>query len=75
MVREIQSELKTRTGVAGRLLQKRDDPKTWMEIYEGVEEAAAFEQCLASAVQAVNFATALEAGGVRHLECFEDRCA
>ena len=71
-VRDLQSELKSRTGIAGRLVRKRDDPATWMEIYEGVREASAFEQCLASAVQAANFAAVLETGAVRHLECFED---
>src|SRR4051812_34362993 len=33
-------------GVAGRVLARRDDPTTWMEIYENVDDAAAFERML-----------------------------
>ena len=75
LVRSIQSSLKSRLGITGRLLRKRDEPATWMEIYEGVEDAGAFEQQLAAMVQAANFATILETGSARHMECFEDRCA
>ena len=72
LVRDIQSAVKTRLGIAGRLLKRRDDPATWMEIYEGVSDAPAFEQHLASAVYAANFASVTEAGSTRHMECFED---
>jgi hypothetical protein len=72
LVHEIQAALNAKTGVDGRLLRKRDDPSTWMEIYEGVGDIDVFEQCLAAAVQATNFATVLVTGGVRHMECFED---
>ena len=72
LVRDIQTELKSRTGIDGRMLRKRDDPTTWMEIYEGVGDAGAFERCLAAAVQATSFAAVLVTGGVRHTECFED---
>ena len=72
LVRDLQADMKSRTGIAGRLLRKRDDPTTWMEIYQGVEQPDAFEQCLAAAVQTINFAAVLETGGVRHMECFED---
>ena len=75
LVRDIQSALKSRTGIDARLLRKRDDPSTWMEIYEGVGDIDAFEQCLAAAVQATNFAAVLVTDGVRHMECFEDSCA
>lgn len=72
LVRRIHAALKDQTGIDGRLLRKRDDPTTWMEIYEGVGAVGDFEQCLAAAVQATNFAAVLVTGGVRHLECFED---
>jgi len=71
-VRDIQAALKSRMGIVGRLLRKRDDPAAWMEIYEGVGEAGDFEQCLAAAVHEANFAAVLETGGMRHMECFED---
>jgi hypothetical protein len=75
LVEHIQAALKDKTGIAGRLLRKRDDPSTWMEIYESVGNVDAFEHCLAAAVRATNFAAVLVAGGVRHTECFEDSCA
>jgi hypothetical protein len=70
-VQNLQAELKDGLGIAGRWLRRRDDPATWMEIYEGVEDAIAFEQCLAAAVQRLDFAAVLDAGTSRHMECFE----
>jgi hypothetical protein len=72
LVRDIHAAVKRRTGIAGRVLRKRDDPATWMEIYEGVGDAAAFELDLAAVVDAANFAAVLESGGLRHMECFEN---
>ena len=72
LVRRIHAALKDQTGIDGRLLRKRDDPTTWMEIYEGVGDAGAFERCLAAAVQATSFAAVLVTDGVRQTECFED---
>ena len=75
LVRHIQSALKSETGVDGRLLTKRDDPSMWMEIYEGVGDGGKFEQALGVILQAADFSSALAAGSVRHMECFEDSCA
>jgi Domain of unknown function (DUF4936) len=33
-------------GVRGRWMRRRDDPTTYMEVYEGVADAAAFEALL-----------------------------
>ena len=33
-------------GVRGRWMHRRDDPTTYMEVYEGVADAAAFEALL-----------------------------
>jgi hypothetical protein len=33
-------------GVRGRWMHRRDDPSTYMEVYEGVLDAAAFEALL-----------------------------
>jgi ribosomal protein L20A (L18A) len=30
-------------GVRGRWMRRRDDPSTYMEVYEGVKDEAAFE--------------------------------
>lgn len=75
LVRNIQTSLRSSTGIAGRLLRRRDDPATWMEIYEGVEQATQFESCLNSVVQAADFGAVLERGAVRTMECFEETCA
>jgi Domain of unknown function (DUF4936) len=33
-------------GVRGRWMRRRDDPETYMEVYEGVADEAAFEALL-----------------------------
>jgi hypothetical protein len=72
LVQKLQADLKSGLGIAGRWLRRRDDPSTWMEIYEGVEDAVAFEQHLAATVQRVDFAVVLDVGTSRHMECFEN---
>ena len=69
---DIQAALQLRCSIAGRLVRKRDDSSNWMEIYEGVRDAVAFEHNLALAVQAAHFDTVMEPGSARHMECFED---
>jgi len=56
------------TGIAGRVLARRDDASTWMEIYENVGDAAAFERTLATLVRRHDVAR-ISAGG-RHVERF-----
>jgi Domain of unknown function (DUF4936) len=53
-----------RSGVRGRIARRRDDPLTWMEIYEGVVDAAAFERALDEAEADWPSTCA------RHRECF-----
>jgi hypothetical protein len=75
LVQHIQAAVHAHTGIAGRLVRNRDEPSTWMEIYEGVTEGTDFEHCLAAAVQATDFRAVLMTGAQRHMECFEDPCA
>jgi hypothetical protein len=75
LVDQVLTTVQTGTGIAGRLLQRRDDSSTWMEIYENVADAGAFERCLAAALDTVDFAAVVAAGDERHMECFEDACA
>ena len=56
-------------GVTGRMLVRRDDPRTWMEIYEHVADVPLFERELAAAV-ARHGVTRFVDGGVRHAEPF-----
>jgi len=49
-------EVTVATRVQGRLQRRRDDPSTWMEIYENVPESATFESALEAALVKAGFA-------------------
>ena len=51
-----------------RRLSRCDDTATWMEIYEGIADFAAFSAAMNAAVQTVGCAAFTQ--GERHLECF-----
>lgn len=55
-------------GVVGRLMKRADDPATWMEIYEAIDDPAAFEHTLAEA--AARHDALSYADGGRHVERF-----
>jgi hypothetical protein len=59
--------LQAQLGVAPRLLRRADDPATWMEIYEDVDEA--FAARLEEAAVRLGLPACL-ADGRRHLERF-----
>lgn len=40
------SVIEKQSGVRGRWMRRRDDPSTYMEVYEGVQDEAAFEALL-----------------------------
>ena len=40
------SVIEKQTGVRGRWMRRRDDPATYMEVYEDVKDAGAFEVVL-----------------------------
>ena len=63
------ADVARRTRTAGRLLLRRDEPDTWMEIYEGVAESALFERELAAAVLRHCIARFIAVDG-RHVEAF-----
>ena len=65
----LQDELAANTGIRGRVLVRRDDPQTWMEIYEGVTAREQFEPALAAAVDH-HRAAAFAHDGARHTEAF-----
>lgn len=70
IVAALQEDLRTQTGVSGRLLHRRDDPATWMEIYEAVSDEQAFDASLAAAVERCGFSGVLAAGSRRVTEIF-----
>ena len=43
LVESLFSEIEKQCGVRGRWMRRRDDPSTYMEVYEDVRDAAAFE--------------------------------
>lgn len=69
-VRALFAAVERDTGVRGHWMRRRDDPETYMEVYEGVAEASAFEVVLEREVRRVGFAECLPAGGARRTEIF-----
>jgi Domain of unknown function (DUF4936) len=61
--------IEQRTGIAGRVLARRDDAATWMEIYEHVDDDASFERALRAAADE-HGAARIAVGGQRHVERF-----
>jgi hypothetical protein len=45
-VLELFKVIENKTGILGRWMHRRDDPLTYMEVYEGVKDEAAFEVLL-----------------------------
>ncbi len=70
-IRQLLAAVEEATGIAGRLMTKRGEPNLWMEVYEGVADEAKFEWELATAVNQCEATAFLQAGGGRHVECFE----
>jgi len=69
-VNALQRELSDNAGVGGRLLRRRDDETTWMEIYENVQDEARFEAELAKLVERHGLAALLVPGSSRKQEVF-----
>ncbi|MDC7708882.1 DUF4936 family protein [Vogesella indigofera] len=60
------AEIEKMTGIKGRLLQRRDDAQTWMEVYEAVADSSALQQALQRALTTRPLLAALS----RHEEWF-----
>jgi uncharacterized protein DUF4936 len=69
-VEAMQRELHKATGIGGRLLRRRDDDTTWMEIYEDVPDGAGFEVKLAELVKRHGVLAWLAPGSSRKQEVF-----
>ncbi len=46
LVQSLFAEIERQCGVHGRWMRRRDDPSTYMEVFEGVQDEAAFEALL-----------------------------
>ena len=60
------AEIEKTTNIKGRLLQRRDDAQTWMEVYEAVADADALQLALQRALTTRPLLAAL----ARHAEWF-----
>ena len=69
-VNALQCELSEITGIGGRLLRRRDDETTWMEIYENVPEIARFEAEMVKLVVRHGLVALLVPGSSRKQEVF-----
>lgn len=69
-IRNMQAEMRERTGVCGRLLKKCGEPLLWMEVYESINDPANFEQALADVVEKYSINDCLQPGSSRKTECF-----
>jgi hypothetical protein len=49
LVQQLFLEIEKQTGIRGRWLRRRDDPTTYMEVFEGVKDEAVFEKLLEGA--------------------------
>jgi len=45
-VKSLLATVESQTGIRGRWMRRRDDPTTYMEVFEGVKDEAAFEALL-----------------------------
>ncbi len=67
-IRSMMSRLACRSGVSGRLLKKRDEPRLWMETYADVADTVRFEHLLRQAVDEYDVEMFID--GKRCTECF-----
>jgi hypothetical protein len=70
-VAELQRAVAASTGITGRLMRRRDDETTWMEIYESVSDAASLEATLARLVRELGILALLAPGTSRKQEVFQ----
>ena len=68
-VHSLLDAIQSRTGIAGRLLARRDEPSTWMEVYDQVDDAYAFGRVL-DRLAVEHGVLAFVEGGRRHTERF-----
>lgn len=68
VVRGMMARIACRTRIYGQLLKKCDEPRLWMEVYQGVADADAFESRLAQAVD--EYDVDMFVADTRRVECF-----
>jgi len=69
-IRAVLGSIEQRTGVAGRLLRRQDEPLLWMEVYENVRDPLGFEKALDALLDEYGFGSLLASGSQRKIERF-----
>ena len=69
-IADLFDSVERRTGVAGRLLRRQDEPLLWMEVYEAVRDPTGFETALSQSLDARGFASFLAPASERRTERF-----
>jgi len=69
-VQELFTAIERETGVRGKWLRRRDEPDTYMEVYEGVKNDQAFEALLERECERLRLARLLAGGAARRTEIF-----
>ena len=59
-VEKLFAAMERRCSVRGRLMRRRDDPATYMEVYEGVSDEKAFEDVLLQTAKSFPFPRKVE---------------
>lgn len=59
------------TGLRGRLMRRTDDPATWMEVYDPVDDPEALERAIDAAVARHDLTRFLKPGTRRMAEKFQ----
>lgn len=69
-VDKIFAQIRQQCGIIPALLQRADDPTTWMEVYEGIADLAGFTAALEAAEAASGIQGCLVTGAKRIRERF-----
>jgi hypothetical protein len=59
-IEQLFSRIERETGVKGRWMHRRDDPATYMEVYESVRDSAAFDALLEHAASGLGLERKVE---------------
>lgn len=69
-VQELFKIIERETGVRGKWLRRRDEPTTYMEVYEGVRNDQAFEALIERECERLGLPRHLAGGAARRREIF-----